>query len=44
MSFTLVDFYMVDTRSNIQISDLNDKPDGGKIIIDIIERAIGVRF
>ena len=35
---------MADTRSNIQLADLNSKPHGGKILINIIDCAIGTRF
>ena len=35
---------MVDTISNMQISDLNSNPNDRKSLIYIIERAIGVRF
>ena len=35
---------MVDTRSNTQLSDINSKPRGGKIIRDIINQSIGVCF
>ena len=37
-------FYMVNTISNMQLSDLNSKPYGGKILIDIIGHAIIIRF
>ena len=37
-------FGMADTRSKIQLADLNSKPHGGKILRDIADRAIGVRF
>ena len=35
---------MVDTRSNIQLANLNSKPRGGKIPRDILYHAIGFRF
>ena len=35
-------FGMVDTTSNIQLADLNSKPNGLKSIRDFIERVIGV--
>ena len=35
---------MVNTRSNVQLADLNSKPHGGKSLRNIIDRAIGVRF
>ena len=35
---------MVDTKSKIQLSYLNSKPHGGEILMDLIDRAIGVRF
>ena len=35
---------MVDTRSNMQLSDLNYKPHGGKILRDIVYLAIGSCF
>ena len=35
---------MVDTRSNMQLSDLNYKPQIGKSLRNIIDRAIGTRF
>ena len=34
---------MVDKRSNMQLSDLDSKPRGGKILRDIIYRAIVFR-
>ena len=37
-------FEMVHTISNMQLADPNSKPHGGKIIRDIIEHTIGVRF
>ena len=37
-------FEMVDTRSNMQLSDLNSKPHGGKSLQNLINHAIGVRF
>ena len=40
----LYTFYMVDTRSNIQLADINSKTCGVKGLIDIIDRAIGFRF
>ena len=35
---------MVDTRSNIQLADLNSKPQGRKSFRNIIDRTIGVQF
>ena len=35
---------MVDTRSNMQLSDLNSKPHGGKSLRNIIGPSIGSRF
>ena len=35
---------MVDTRSNMQLSDLKSKPHGGKSLRNIIDRAIGSRL
>ena len=35
---------MVNTRSNMQIYDLNSKPRGVKSLRDIIDHAIGLRF
>ena len=37
-------FEMIDTRSNMQLDDLNSKPHGGKSLRDPIDRAIGVHF
>ena len=37
-------FEMVDTRSNMQLSDLNSKPHGGKSLRNLINHAIVVRF
>ena len=37
-------FEMVETRSNLQLSDLNSKPHGVKILQNLIYRAIGVQF
>ena len=37
-------FNMVDTRSNIQLADLNSKPHEKKMIRNIIHNAIGSRF
>ena len=37
-------FEMVDTRSNMQLADLNSKPHGRKSLLNIIDRSIGVRF
>ena len=37
-------FEMVDTRSNMQLTDLNSKPHGGKGLQNPIDRVIGVRF
>ena len=37
-------FEMVDTRSNMQHSDLNSKPHGRIILRDLIDRAIGSCF
>ena len=37
-------FEIVDTRSNMQLSDLNSKPRGGKSLRNIIYRAIGSHF
>ena len=35
---------MVDTKSNMQLSDLNYKPHGGKSLRYIIDRVIGAHF
>ena len=35
---------MVDTRSNMQLADLNYKPHGGKSLRIIIDCAIGAQF
>ena len=35
-------FKMVDTRSNMQLAELNTKPHGGKILRDLIKYDIGV--
>ena len=35
---------MVDTRSNMQLTDLKYKPHGGKILRNLIDRSIGARF
>ena len=35
---------MIDTRSNMQLYDLNSKPHGGKSLRDLIDPAIGVHF
>ena len=35
---------MVDTRSNMQLADLNSKPHGRKSLLNIIDHSIGVRF
>ena len=35
---------MVDTRSNMQLADLDSKPYSGKSLQNIIDRAIGARF
>ena len=35
---------MVDTRSNMQLSDLNSDPRGGKSLINMIYHAIGGRI
>ena len=35
---------MVDTRSNMQLADLNSNPHGGKIHIDFIDPSIGTWF
>ena len=35
-------FDMVDTRSNMQLADINSMPHGEKILIDIIDRSIVV--
>ena len=44
MSYRLQNkFYMVDKRSNMQLADIKSNPRGGKILIDISDRAIGVR-
>ena len=37
-------FYTVDTRSNMQLADLNSKPYGGKVLINQIGSAIGAHF
>ena len=37
-------FEMVDTKSNIQLYDLNSKPHGGKSLLDIIYWVIGVHL
>ena len=37
-------FEMVDTRSNMQLADLNSKPHGRKSIQNIIDRAIGAQL
>ena len=37
-------FEMMNTRSNMQLSDLNSKPYGGKSLRDLVEYSIGVRF
>ena len=37
-------FEMVDKRSNMQLSYLNSKPHGRKILRNLIDRAIGARF
>ena len=37
-------FDMVDTRSNMQLSDLKSKPHGGKSIINIMSHSIGYRL
>ena len=34
----------VDTRSNIQLANLNSKPHSGKSIINIMYRVIGASF
>ena len=33
--------YMVDTRYNMKLADLNSKPHGGKSLRDVIDRTIG---
>ena len=35
---------MIDTRSNMQLADINSKPHGGKSLQNIIDRAISFRF
>ena len=35
---------MVDTRSNMQLADLNSKPHGGKSLRNLIDRAIEDRI
>ena len=35
---------IVETRSNMQLADLNSKPHSGKILRNLIYRAIGYRF
>ena len=40
----LRNFFMVDTRSNMKVSDLNYKPHGGRSLRDLIDLEIGVRF
>ena len=37
-------FDMVDTRSNMQLTDLNSKPHGGKSLTSLIDCAIAARF
>ena len=37
-------FEMVDTRSNMQLSDLNSKTHGRKSLRDILDRVIQLRF
>ena len=44
MNFIFKKNDMVDTRSNIQLADLNSKPHEVKSLRDPIYRAIGVRF
>ena len=44
MNFTSEKNEMVDTRSNMQLADLNSKPHGGKSLQNIIDRAIGAQF
>ena len=44
MNFTPDFFEMVDTRSNMQLDDLNYKPHGGKGFQNLIDRAIGARL
>ena len=44
MNFISEIFDMVDTRSNMQLADLKSKSLGGKIIMNLIDCAIGARF
>ena len=45
MRFTLVKtIEIVDTGSNMKLTNINSKPHEGKIIKDIIDRTIGVRL
>ena len=37
-------FEMVETRSNIQLADLNSKPDGVKSLQNLIDHAIGAQL
>ena len=37
-------FEMVDTRSNMQLADLNSKPHAGKSLRNLIDRTIDVLF
>ena len=37
-------FEMVDTRSNMQFYDLNSKPHGGKILQNVVGRAMSARL